>query len=151
MAQRTLSEKVTYTNPTKSPEETLQITTTTILMPVIQFPVYLGNESSMATPTATRVNTYQKSGTFTSFPGDQSFTWSDPLDDSLSNKVFAIRTTFFSGEIHFQENAMSTLFNDQVPFANVNIGDISTATENYSLYRAAADQPGGVTYYVDFV
>ena len=150
VAQRTLSEKVTYTNGTDS-TATVQLTTTTILNPIIQFPVYLGNEDTMATPSASSVNNYQKVGTFTSAPGDQQFMWDDPMNNDLENKVFAIRTTFFSGTILFKANQMATLTNEQTVFANVNIGDISTATENYSLYRAAANQPGAASIYVDFV
>ena len=153
VASRTLTEKRTYTNASPADPmtpETLQLTVTAVLSPIFQFPIYLGSEETMTTPTASAVNSYQKVGLFTSAPGDQQIMWDDPMDDTLQNKVFAIRTSFFSGTILFKADEMSTLSNQQTPFANVNIGDIPTTLENYSLYRAAADQPGSASIYVDF-
>ena len=156
VADRTLTEKRTYTNAssTSDPKETRQIDLSALLEPTFQYPVYLLSASKITGFTTAEVNASQKSGLFTSAPGDQDFTWNDPSDNSLTTKVLFVRNSFRSETIMvfaYDDNDMRSPIGATVPLAGtVAVGNIAGQTETYSFYIIATGQPGGIKYHVDF-
>ena len=148
LSDRTMTEVARFTNATDS--STADITQTAVIMPLFQFPVYLGSVATTTGLTTSIVNTFTQVGTFTSRPGSQNFSWPD---GGATNgvKVFGILKSFHDGEINFKANSSSVVGNIQSPFATILTGANTLERQQYDYYEAQDGQPGAVTLFVEFL
>ena len=148
LSDRTMTEVARFTNATDS--STADITQTAVIMPLFQFPIYLGSVATTTGLTTSIVNTFTQVGTFTSRPGSQNFSWPD---GGATNgvKVFGILKSFHDGEINFKANSSSVVGNIQSPFATILTGANTLERQQYDYYEAQDGQPGAVTLFVEFL
>ena len=148
LSDRTMTEVARFTNATDS--STTDITQTAVINPLFQFPIYLGSVATTTGLNTSIVNTFTQTGTFTSAPGSQNFSWPD---GGVGNgvKVFGILKSFHDTEINFKANSSSVIGNLQTPFATILTGANTLERQQYSYYEAQDGQEGAVTLFVEFI
>ena len=148
LADRTMTEVASFVNVSNGGSE--DITQTAVIMPIFQFPVYLGSVETTTGLNTTIVNTFTQVGTFTSAPDSQNFSWPDG-GASNSVKVFGILKSFHDTEINFKANSSSVVGNIQSPFATIPTGANTLERQQYDYYEAQEGQPGAVTLFAEFL
>ena len=129
------------------------------IMPIFQFPIYLGSVSTIEGLDTTIVNTFtQDAKIFTNEfpPTSQNFSWPD---GGAANgiKIFGIAkqdvnsTNFPNGEINFKANSSSVVGNVQSSFETILTGANTLERKDYLYYEAQEGQPGAVTLFVEFL
>ena len=152
-ADRTLIETMSFTNASDA-TDIKTISSTAILSPTFFFPVYLGNVTTTEATalTAGLLNTsnrFVRSGTFTSTPFDQTYTWADTGDATRTERVFAVATRFTNGG-SITVRAMAGGFPSTVTRTiQLALGTISGNTENYDIYIVQSGAPGSGSLFIE--